>query len=230
MQANEEWRAVINYIDDHPDLVINKEELQKPRPLQQFDANELKVLNAELKFLYTAISRAKCNLWIYDCNPDKRAPVFYYFQKRGLVRVFSAPGINLSGDKIPETMKQIFTTKPSSPEEWTQKGNFFRDNKYWEEAIFCYAYAGMDELVQETKAYLNMWIAHTKHGKQYYLKAALYFFRAFNMHPSKKWIERAAKCLFKASKYDLAALLFIKLNKVRSFSYCTVFSICSVCS
>lgn len=224
MQANEEWRAVINYIDDHPDLVINKEKLQKPRPLQRFDANELKVLNAELKFLYTAITRAKCNLWIYDCNLDKRAPVFYYFQKRGLVRVLSAPGVSLSGDEIPGKIKQTFTTKPSSPEEWIQKGNFFRENKIWEGAIFCYANAGMVELVQETKAYSNMWMANTKQEKHNYTKAALNFLRAFDTHPSKKWIERAANCLFKASKYDLAASLFIKLNMVRTVIALTIYS------
>ena len=219
LQANEEWRVIINYIDDHPDLIINKEELQKPRPLQRFDANELKVLNAELKFLYTAITRTRCNLWIYDSNPVKRAPMFYYFQKRGLVRVLSAPGEGLSNDKLPETMEQIFANKPSSPEEWIQKGNFFKENKNWEKAIFCYANAGMDELVLETKAYSNMWMANTMHGKYNYLKAALNFLRAFDTHPYKKRIERAANCLFKASKYDLAALLFIKLNKVRIVSY-----------
>ena len=220
LQANEEWRAVVNYIDEHPDLVKNNEEIQKPRPLRHLNTSDLKVLNAELKFLYTAITRTRRNLWIYDCNPDKRAPMFYYFQKRGLVRVLSAPGASLSNDKVPETMEQMFTTKPSSPEEWIQKGNLFRDNKIWDKAIFCYDNAGMHELVQETKAYSNVWMANTVHREYNYLKAALNFLRAFDTCPSKKWIDRAANCLFKASKYDLAASLFIKLNKVRIVNYC----------
>ena len=93
-QENEEWQAVINYIDEHPDLVKNNEKIQKPRaqPLKHLNTSDFKVLNAELKILYTAITRTRCNLWIYDCNPDKRAPTCYYFQKRGLVGVLSAPG------------------------------------------------------------------------------------------------------------------------------------------
>lgn len=216
MQATEEWRALINYIDEHPNLIKNNEEIQKPRPLKQFDENEHKVLNAELKFLYTAITRARCNLWIYDSDPNKSASVFYYFQKRGLVRVLSVPNSYLPGGKGSEAMEQIFT-KPSSVEEWKQQGDHFRDNKNWDMAIFCYAQAGMDELVQEMKAHSNMWRANTVHKMRNYgyLKASLHFLRVFDTQPSKKWINKAAICLFKASKYEVAASLFVKLDKVR---------------
>lgn len=217
MQATVEWRAVINYIGEleHPDLVISKEKIQKPRPLRQFDESEHKVLNAELKFLYTAITRARCNLWIYDSDPDKRAPMFYYFQKRCLVTVLSAPDSSLFKGKVSE---QTFT-KLSSVEEWKQQGDHFRNNKNWDMAIFCYSKAGMDELVQETKAYSNMWMANTIQKKRNYLKATLNFLRVFDIKPSKKWVYKAARCLFKACKYDLAALLFVKLHKVCKISY-----------
>lgn len=45
------------------------------------------MLNGELKQLYTAITRARVNLWIFDENSEKRAPAFKYFIKRGLVQV-----------------------------------------------------------------------------------------------------------------------------------------------
>lgn len=47
----------------------------------------LQMLNGELKQLYTAITRARVNLWIFDENSEKRAPAFKYFIKRGLVQV-----------------------------------------------------------------------------------------------------------------------------------------------
>ena len=212
LQATEEWRAVINYIDEHPDLVKNKEVMQKPpRPLKQFEETEHKMLNAELKFLYTAITRAKCNLWIYDSDLIKRAPMFYYFQKRSLVTVLSAPNSTLSGHKVSEQ----FFVKPSSPKDWKEEGDYFMKNKNWDMAIFCYNNAGMDELVQETKAYSNMRMAITVDKKHNYLKASLNFLRAFDIHPLKKWINKAATCLFNACKYDLAASLFLKLQRVR---------------
>lgn len=47
----------------------------------------LQLLNGELKQLYTAITRARVNLWIFDEDRDKRAPAFKYFIKRKFVEV-----------------------------------------------------------------------------------------------------------------------------------------------
>ena len=41
----------------------------------------------ELKHLYTAITRAKNNIIIFDRSPEKRAPFFQYLRRRGLARV-----------------------------------------------------------------------------------------------------------------------------------------------
>lgn len=45
------------------------------------------MLNGELKQLYTAVTRARVNLWIFDEDRDKRAPTFKYFIKRKFVKV-----------------------------------------------------------------------------------------------------------------------------------------------
>lgn len=50
----------------------------------------LQMLNGELKQLYTAITRARVNLWIFDEDNDKRAPAFKYFIKREFVQVVKA--------------------------------------------------------------------------------------------------------------------------------------------
>ena len=60
--------------------------VQRSRPLE-FDPEKHKVLNSEFKYLYTAITRARVNVWFFDEDKESRAPVFEYFQKLGLVTV-----------------------------------------------------------------------------------------------------------------------------------------------
>ena len=60
-------------------------ESNRPRPLA-FDPSKHKVLNTELKQLYTAITRARVNVWIFDESEETRAPMFEYFKARKLVQ------------------------------------------------------------------------------------------------------------------------------------------------
>jgi hypothetical protein len=60
----------------------------RPRPLA-FDPNLHKILNSELKHLYTAVTRARANVWIFDQGEEKRAPMFEYFKARKLVKFVS---------------------------------------------------------------------------------------------------------------------------------------------
>ena len=94
------------------------------RPLE-FDPEKHKVLNSELKFLYTAITRARVNVWFFDQDLEIRAPVFEYFQKLGLVRVVSLAG---SGD---EPLANMFV-ETSSGEEWREQGLYFYNKHLWE--------------------------------------------------------------------------------------------------
>ena len=191
--------------------------MHKPQPLRRFNECEHKALNSELKFLYTAITRARCNLWIYDSNPDKRAPMFYYFQKRDLVRVL--PTVD-SDSKGTESMEHLVFTKVSSPEQWKQQGDHFRLKKVWKTAIFCYSNAGMIELVNETKGDYNMWMAQKKDQKQHYLQATLNYLRDFDIKPSVKRIKKAATCLYNACKYDLSVALFLNIHEASIANCC----------
>ena len=65
-----------SYIEDNPSQIVNKEAPFGKTRRYEFDASLHKSLNAELKHLYTAITRAKCNLWIYDSHIVKRLPIF----------------------------------------------------------------------------------------------------------------------------------------------------------
>lgn len=57
-----------------------------PRPLE-FDPRKHKILNTELQRLYTAVTRARTNVWIFDEDEECRLPMFDYFIKRNLVEV-----------------------------------------------------------------------------------------------------------------------------------------------
>ena len=57
----------------------------RPRPLN-FDPEKHKVLNSELKYLYTAITRARVNVWMFDESAEARGPMFEYFRTLGLVQ------------------------------------------------------------------------------------------------------------------------------------------------
>jgi len=212
---------VVNYLEDHPEFINNGEDVKKPQALRRFDEQKYKMLNSELKYLYTALTRARCNLWIYDSNDEKRSPMFYYFRKRGLVRVLSTSITAGQSDDSVMNSGNIFANK-SSKEEWKQEGDRYKGKNNWDLAILCYMKAEMKDLVKEAQAYRYMSNGtksrnkrDIKEMKDHFIRAALSFFRCFKIHPRVKWIEKAAVCLFNASAYDLAAKLFIKIMKVR---------------
>lgn len=71
-----------NFFYFSADLLTNL----SPRPLE-FDPRKHKILNTELKRLYTALTRARTNVWIFDEDEECRFPMFDYFIKRNLVEV-----------------------------------------------------------------------------------------------------------------------------------------------
>ena len=43
-----------------------------------------RMLNSELKYLYTAVTRPRVNLWIYDEDNERKGPIFRFLQRRQL--------------------------------------------------------------------------------------------------------------------------------------------------
>ena len=54
-----------------------------------FDPERHKLLNSELKYLYTALTRARVTVWLFDEDQVARAPMFEYFRAKGLVQCLS---------------------------------------------------------------------------------------------------------------------------------------------
>jgi hypothetical protein len=55
------------------------------------------VLNSELKYLYTALTRARVNIWIYDEDEEAAAPMSDYFKVLKLVTVIRPSDISGGG-------------------------------------------------------------------------------------------------------------------------------------
>ena len=208
---------VSEFLQSNNDLVKSKEDVfNQPRPLQ-FDELLHKSLNSELKYLYTAITRAKCNLWIYDSNDDKRLPMFDYWLKRGLVKVVRSHDSNTVDEKL--------FSQTSTSEAWKKQGDYFMKRCHWEPAVKCYHKAGDRHLEMEAKGFslINKARASITNHKLY-LQAALALLDSDEARhdPSKDNIRHAAKCLKKGRYLEEASQLFKILGRV--ISACLVYN------
>lgn len=182
-----------------------------PRRLD-FDESQHKSLNAELKYLYTAITRAKCNLWMYDSDKDRRLPMFDYWSKQGLVKVISV-------DDITEEDQSTLFSATSSVEEWKSQGDYFKKKKLWEPATKCYRKANCPHLESEARAYSLAQKARTPGLKRnevnaIYLEAAHAFLKCDQSQHDYQCLDYAARCLKNAKKYKESSQLYIYLGQV----------------
>ena len=210
-----EWRIITEFIESHPELLAPETESKgfedKPRPLS-FNEQHHKSVSAELKYLYTAITRAKCNLWIYDSHEKNRLPMFDYWHRRGLVKI-----IHLN--EISEQDESALFAATSTKEEWKKQGDYFKKKKLWEPAMKCYVKAEETFLEMEAKAYCMFQKARAQTLKpremeELYLQAALAFLECDRSKHDPKSLKYAASFLKKAKRPNESGFLYAKLNRV----------------
>jgi hypothetical protein len=101
-RCQKEWRLVLSYLverdasekdnlDQAAATADNKEVAGVLRTLD-FNEHSHAALCSELKHLYTAITRARVRVVIYDEDAASRAPLFYYLTRRGLCDTVSVLG------------------------------------------------------------------------------------------------------------------------------------------
>ncbi|XP_065937230.1 TPR and ankyrin repeat-containing protein 1 isoform X2 [Magallana gigas] len=220
-QAGKEWRVVTQFLEklctaDRNEMPVGPladceslteidysvfEESNRPRPLA-FDQNKHKVLNTELKQLYTAITRARVHVWIFDENEDNRAPMFEYFKARKLVQSV----------KEGETGFNLGFAEVSSPEEWIETGEKFMKKSLFNTAATCFREAGEFEMEKIAKCHqkaldASKMIEYPAQMQELFLSAAHDFLEC--EHPLE-----AGKCLENAKELSLAADLYRKTNMV----------------
>ncbi|NXT76911.1 TRNK1 protein, partial [Zapornia atra] len=211
-EASKEWKIISSYTPDSHVQVGNKLLIEMPlddtagtQKRTPFNVEMYKLLNGELKQLYTAITRARVNLWIFDEDSDKRAPAFKYFIKRGFVEVVKA-------DEKKDLDDSMFA-KTSTPEEWIAQGDYYAKHQFWEVAAKCYQKGGASE-----KSKLAL--AHDAVLKVRSKKSSPREKQMEYMTLAKTYLEcgepkLSLKCLFQSKEFQLCAELCKKLGKIK---------------
>ncbi|XP_021354477.1 TPR and ankyrin repeat-containing protein 1-like [Mizuhopecten yessoensis] len=224
-KANKEWRVVTEYLEElsmatkgakvenspsqKESLVqIDADILQqanRPRALT-FDDSLHKVLNSDLKHLYTAVTRARVNVWIFDEDQDKRAPMFEYFKARKLVKILHRLDVD---EESTETIGDMFAEE-SSLEDWIKRGEDFMKHALYDVAAKCFI-RGRDHKLQRVA------LAHQQALKASRTKDSHQRMRDEFLFAAKRFLDcslpsQAAKCLQNARERELGAHLFEKIG------------------
>ncbi|NWR55162.1 TRNK1 protein, partial [Bucorvus abyssinicus] len=210
-EASKEWKIISSYAPDSDVQVGSKVLLEVPLEdaagvqKRTFNVDMYKMLNGELKQLYTAITRARVNLWIFDEDRDKRAPAFKYFIKREFVRVVKA-------DEKKDLDDSMFA-KTSTPEEWIAQGDYYAKHQFWEVAAKCYQKGGAAEKSKLALAHDAVLKVHSK-------KCSPREKQMEYMALAKTYLEcgepkLSLKCLFQSKEFRLCAELCKKLGKMK---------------
>ncbi|XP_025957142.2 TPR and ankyrin repeat-containing protein 1 isoform X1 [Dromaius novaehollandiae] len=212
-EAYKEWKIISSFAPSSDVRAESKLLIETPledvtatpkRP-PSFNAEMYKMLNGELKQLYTAITRARVNLWIFDENRDKRAPAFKYFIKREFVQVVKT-------DENKDLDDSMFV-KTSTPEEWIARGDYFAKHQCWEVAAKCYQKGGAAEKEKLALAHDAVLKVHSK-------KCSPKEKQMEYMALAKTYLEcgepnLSLKCLFQSKEFRLCAELCKKLGKMK---------------
>ena len=182
----------------------------------KFDGDKHKLLNSELKKLYTAVTRARVNIWIYDEDIKKRAPMFEYFIKQNLVCV-----CKVNGDDLP---REIGFAEKSTPEEWRKKAIYFYDKQLWKLAQKCAENANDKGLkrkciaqLQGVKAFDMAQEWKIKKQKQALPLIREEFSKASILFLEATLVDEAELCLKNSRRWKHLADLLQKQGKVMSF-------------
>ncbi|XP_053215483.1 TPR and ankyrin repeat-containing protein 1 [Podarcis raffonei] len=216
-EAYKEWKIISSFKPPSPLPEETKMVIETPlekfadaqRKLPVLNPEMYKMLNGELKQLYTAITRARVNLWIFDENSDRRAPAFRYFIKRELVQV-----VKTEEDK---DFDDSMFVKTSTPEEWIAQGEYYAKHQCWKVAAKCYQKGGATE--KEKLALAHDAVLKVQSKKMNPREKQMEY-----MELAKTYLEcdepnLALKCLIHAKEYQLCAQLYEKLGKVKEAAY-----------
>lgn len=219
-QATKEWRVVASFMKDEGladlsssiglvEVTEDSATVQSSRPLK-FDPDKHKVLNSELKYLYTAITRARVNVWFFDEDKESRAPMFEFFQKRDLVKVVSMGDNNAGSGEL----ASMCATKSTS-DEWRKGGLRFYKRSLWRLAIQCFEFAGDDTWVKKSQAQqqaaeaIKLRFTNRQQMKDEFLRSGESFLKC-------SMFDEAEICLNNAREWALLARLYEKTGKVNN--------------
>ncbi|GIL86670.1 hypothetical protein Vretifemale_14923 [Volvox reticuliferus] len=164
-EANSEWRVLGSYLaelaaaggvaaaDGHQ---YDMQQVTPPdpgsvRPLN-FNERSHVLLAEELKHLYTALTRAKNNVVIFDRNPTKRAPFYHLLQSLGIARTVHRSLLEDGRDAVRYGLTQQAT---SSRAEWAKRARNLLDNRNYLMARKAFVQAADMVRAEVAEAYLK---------------------------------------------------------------------------
>ncbi|XP_047730424.1 TPR and ankyrin repeat-containing protein 1 isoform X2 [Prionailurus viverrinus] len=217
-EAYKEWKIISSFTPSSSDSrqenrPLIEVPLEKPSSSQGrsvvMNPEMYKLLNGELKQLYTAITRARVNLWIFDENPEKRAPAFKYFMRRNFVQVVKT-------DENKDFDDSMFV-KTSTPEEWIAQGEYYAKHQCWKVAAKCYQKGGAFE--KEKLALAHNTALNMKSKKVSPKEKQVEFLGLAKTYLECNEPKLSLKCLSCAKEFQLSAQLCERLGKIKDAAY-----------
>nr|XP_033786416.1 TPR and ankyrin repeat-containing protein 1 isoform X2 [Geotrypetes seraphini]XP_033786417.1 TPR and ankyrin repeat-containing protein 1 isoform X2 [Geotrypetes seraphini] len=216
-EAGKEWRVISSFVplcesneECKPiiEVLLEKNSSPHSRPLA-LNADMHKMLNGELKQLYTAITRARVNLWIFDENCEKRAPAFEYFIKREFVKVVKT--------NENEDLDDSMFVKTSTAKEWVAQGEYYAKHQCWKVAAKCYQKGGARE--KEKLALAHDAVLNVQTKKSSPREKQMDYMELAKTYLECKEPRLALKCLAYAKEFQLCAELCERLGKAKDAAY-----------
>ncbi|XP_065066054.1 uncharacterized protein LOC135691969 [Rhopilema esculentum] len=229
-QAGKEWRVINTYVV--PESTKGKESEEngnakssgvvsmtesdlalESRPLE-FDYNKHKILNSELKQLYTALTRARVNVWIYDEDREKRAPMFSFFKKQGLANT-----LKLDENQSDSSQENGMFAVKSSITDWEKRGEYFYKKELWSVAYKCFAKTEDKLMLRKCSAHLQAMKSYKmgmdwRESRTGSLKSVYTeYLAATAMYLECGMAEEAIICLRNAKEWKLLGDLLFSLGK-----------------
>ncbi|KAJ3245533.1 hypothetical protein HDU77_009430 [Chytriomyces hyalinus] len=112
--SDQQWRVLLSQ------LSVGLEGVPK------FDPEKHDILSAELKILYTAVTRARSRLWVFEKDSKKSDPLFKIWHTKNLV---------VTSD---DARSGKFTSLDSTYEEWTAQGRRLFEEQMYADALRCF--------------------------------------------------------------------------------------------
>ena len=103
------------------------------RAAEPFDAAKHSLLNEELKMFYTAVTRARVKVVIFDRDAARRNPIFSYMLALDLAQTF---------DSAAAAKHSTGLAVHSTPHEWRTRARNLLDSKLYAVAATCFAKGG----------------------------------------------------------------------------------------
>ncbi|XP_006869247.1 PREDICTED: TPR and ankyrin repeat-containing protein 1 [Chrysochloris asiatica] len=217
-EAYKEWKIISSFTPSSPDyreenqplidVPLEKQSSLKGRSLM-LNPEMYKLLNGELKQLYTAITRARVNLWIFDEHREKRAPAFNYFIRRDFVQVVKT-------DENKDFDDSMFA-KTSTPMEWIEQGEYYAKHQCWKVAAKCYQKGGA--LEKEKLALAHNTALNMKSKKVSPKEKQLAYLELAKTYLECNEPKLSLKCLSYGKEFQLCAQLCEKLGKIKDAAY-----------